>query len=705
MFVEDISVPDMIYALTIRSPACRGVIKDIECPKLPHGYFLIKAEDIPGKNNLVDLQLPILADKYVEYIGQPTAILAGPDETKLEELAAGIKVTIEENSELIPGGPLNDVIVKREIISGDHAGIPADEIIQSEESGLIPGIITGVYATGIQEHWYSEATGAVAIPPKAKGESNLTIYTATQWIYHVRRSAARVLGWNPNKIAVRAACITTHLDGKIWYPSLIACQAALAAVIVNKPVKLLLSRGEDFLYSPKRNGSEIRIQSSIGEKGEIISSSIKVKLNLGAQAVFKDEIIDHTCLAALGAYSRRSFRIDGEGILSQIPPQGVMAGFGLSQGFFAAETHVSEIADSLSQDPAEWRKNNYITNNQSLLFGSAQKDIIPIAELIDAAAAMSDYYRKWASYELLRRRRGAKWSFTGEPLRGIGISTAFQGSGFLYNNESGNGNCEVEMTLEKDGSLEIKTSLSSSFNVYPDTWKDMIQEILGVEHSMIRLTNAVPEAPDSGPGTLSRNISLLTKLVERCCSAIRKQRFRDPLPITVKRAVKNIKKPGLNNGLDINPDAFSSPSWGCSIIEVEIEPVSLEPLIRGIWLVVDGGKILSQRRARQTLRTGIIHALGWACREQIYYEDGKIPYELYLGYDIPSPGEIPPIHVDFIWNDTAEPRGIGELPFCTIPAAYVQAVSQAMDYPFRRIPLDMRDIWEAGRQKLSEAPQ
>ncbi|GHV32891.1 hypothetical protein AGMMS4952_24120 [Spirochaetia bacterium] len=59
---------------------------------------------------------------------------------------------------------------------------------------------------------------------------------------------------------------------------------------------------------------------------------------------------------------------------------------------------------------------------------------------------------------------------------------------------------------------------------------------------------------------------------------------------------------------------------------------------------------------------------------------------------------IPPIHLDFIWNDTVKAKGIGELPFSCIPAAYVQAVSQAMDYPFEKIPLTARDVWEAEKR-------
>ena len=721
----------MIYAVIIRSPVARGSIKEIKCPKLPNFCHLITAEQIPGENRLADFPVPVLADNALSYIGQPVAILAGPEISKLEELASGIKIIVEEEPPVFsrpadradfPEGQSlvpPEVIVKRDILAGDP-----DKIF-----GETKYVLSGTYTTGIQEHWYSEPHGAVAVPSSVqrhrsetgkarkagtansvpgktkdkKAIENITIYTATQWPFHVKNSAALVLGINSEKVTVNPTLIALHLDGKIWYPSLVACHAALAAWVCRSPVILMLTRAEDFMYSPKRNGSEIKIQSALSEKGELLASDLRIKLDLGADGVFEDEIMDHTCLGALGVYEHRAFRIDGVGIRTNIPPQGPMAGFGLSQGFFAIERHISRIADALGQDPAEWRKNNFLARNKNLAIGTALKEGVPLVELIDAAAVMSDYYRKWASYELLRnRRRKEKFGFSGEPLRGIGISTAYQGNGFLYNNESGNGNCAVELTLEKDGSLEIKTSLVSSGMGYLDNWRDLAQEILGVDPALIHLTHNTNDAPDSGAGTLSRNIGVVTRLVELCCTTIRKQRFRDPLPITVKRSARPSKDPSWVQGKSIDREAFARPSWGAMVVETEIDPVSLEPLILGIWLAVDGGKILSQRRARRSLRTGIIHALGWACREKVCYTNGEIPFALFQGYNIPAPADIPPINVDFIWNDTAAPKGIGDLPFCCLPAAFVQAVSQAMDHPFDKIPLDARDIWIAGKQKISE---
>jgi len=697
-FIIDMSVSGMLHAIIIRSPIAHGSIKEIKCPELPKTYRLIKAENIPGKNSLSNFSVPVLADQKLSYIGQPVAILAGSEESVLEDIAAQIEIQAEDENASFSckNHDSENEFVKREIVSGDtQNALGKGEIILSH-----------TYTTEIQEHWYSEPHGALAEPldRSKKGIAALTIYTATQWPYHVKLSVSGVLGMDPQSVTVAPTLMTPHLDGKIWYPSLVACHAALAAWITGSPVKIMLKREEDFIFSPKRNRAEIEMVSALNKNGSISGTIIQVKLNLGAHAVFENEIIDHTCLGSLGNYSHETFKIDGVGVKTNLPPQGPFAGFGLAQGFFAAERHFSYIADTIGQDPAEWRKSNYVKKNQNIASWFTLKDTPPLSKLIDAAAFMSDYYRKWASYELLRkRRREGKWESDSISLRGIGISTAYQGSGFLNSGELGTGNFSVEVTLEKDGILEIKTSMASSGLKIPDTWQSLAQEILGVDPSMIRLTGNTADAPDAGPGTLSRNIGQITRLMEKCFSAIRNQRFRDPLPITVKRSDRRGKTQVTEKRT--YSEAFAFPGWGAAVVEIEIDPVSFNPLAKGIWLVVDGGKILNERRARLTLKTGVIQALGWAKHEQLHYRQGKIPLECYRDYDIPAPEEIPPIEVDFIWSNTTVHKGIGELPFSCVPAAYVQAVSQAMDHHFGKIPLGVEDIWEIWKKKNTEIPK
>lgn len=667
-FVDDIDVPGVLQALTIRSPIAKGRLLSIDAPKLPPAYCLIRAADIPGKKELADFAVPILAEERLSYIGEPAALLVGPDRARLEELAAQCKVNFEEEA------PETAIFSRRDIRVGD-----TESAFREAQT-----IVEGTYTTGIQAHWCSEPAGALAV---YEDEGSLRIYTAAQWPFQVRLAVAAALDMPQERVIVENTRLGVHLDGKIWYPALPACQAALGARITGKPVRIVLSRAEDFRYGPKRNGASIRLRSALGDKGQILATEASVTVDLGAQGVFTEEILDRTCLAALGLYRHGAFKIEGAAAAASTPPAGPFAGFGLAQGFFAAERHASRAASVLGQDPLEWRKNNALRGRAVLALGVPvhEHDTAMLDRLLDTAAKMADFKRKWASYEILRRKT------VREPEsaeRGIGIAWAFQGSGFLYDK----GGYAVELTLEKDGALEIRSGAVSPDNGRQEIWRKIARETLSVEGGMVRFVSGdTAKAPDSGPASLSRNITVLTKLVERACIAIRKQRFRDPLPITVRRAVHPAK--GRNwEDKPVDTSVFAHPGLGAATVEVSIDPVDYGPRIRGVWLAVDGGAVLSEERARRSLRFSIVQALSWASLEQLEYSGGIIPEERLRSYHIPGGGEVP-IHIEFL-NSTAAPKGIGELAFSCVPAAYIQAVSQAADHPFSRLPLTSRDVWE-----------
>jgi CO/xanthine dehydrogenase Mo-binding subunit len=737
-FVSDIYLPQMLYAHTIRSPVAKGRLINIERPKLPPGYILITAKDIPGKNSLGDSSHPILAGEELSYIGEPLALLLGPDKNTLEDCAKNCKVVAEE------GTPDEEIIAaRRDIRIGD-----ADAALAGAES-----VLRGNYSTGIQELWNAEPQGAVAWlndtddqddqddqdnngltqtrgekakKSKTSKKNILVVQTATQWLFHVRRSVAQVLGLADSAVLVKPAKPGLFTGGRLWYPSLIACHAALGAWIAKKPVRVILSRTEDFYFAPKRCGTEIAISSAHNEKGNISGIEINATVNLGAYEINAKEILDHVYLGTLGVYNTKNITFSGIAIRTNTPPQGPFAGFGYSQGAFALERHVSRIAENCNQDPSQWRTENYSKSPPGFL----AKNAVPHVSLIDTVTKISDYRRKWASYELLRQNHRGKdtassWAQRGESLRGIGIAMGYQGAGLLYIGVDKNG-YSMEVTLEKDMALEIKTTMVGSGNDYQVIWGGIASEILGPDVEKLQI-NCGDEFVDSGPSVASRNITFLTKLFEQCCREISKQRLRRQLPITVRKTIRPPKNPVFDERFpnpepQQNPDrssadslpenneyidysGFVRPGWAAAVVEVETDSVEYLPRLRGVWISVDGGKIFSEDRARRSLKTAVVQALGWAYREQISYVNGAIPREQFENFTIPGPSEIPPVNIEFIKNDSDEPKGIGDLPYACIPAAYLQAVSQAIDYHFESIPLKPADIWYADiKKKKGESP-
>jgi CO/xanthine dehydrogenase Mo-binding subunit len=148
---------------------------------------------------------------------------------------------------------------------------------------------------------------------------------------------------------------------------------------------------------------------------------------------------------------------------------------------------------------------------------------------------------------------------------------------------------------------------------------------------------------------------------------------------------------------------FLKPGMAACVVEVSIDLVECIPKIRGIWLGIDGGKIISENRARRNITRGATQALGWAFAENIEYSGGKLPKNKYDKFVISSYLDIPVLNIEFLSTDSPETKGIGELPFTCIPAAFLQAVSQAMDHCYKTIPLRRKEIWEIARLRNSDA--
>jgi CO/xanthine dehydrogenase Mo-binding subunit len=372
--------------------------------------------------------VPVLASEKLCYIGEPVAILVGPDGAKLEELAAEVVVETEPTAPPLLSIDSADAEITAQLML-DTEAFPknvcapkekptADEADDSTEAltsppNPDPAVVAGSYRTGAQEHWYSEPHGALA----GLLDNGLIVHTATQWPNHVKQSVAEALSLPVGAVSVKTADLGIHLDGKIWYPSLVAVHAALAAFITKMPVKLMLTREEDFLFSPKRPETVLEFSSLLDPKGEPYETTVNIRTGFGAETFFADAMLGSIARAAAGYYRLGRIRVKAEAVKTNLPPACPFAGFGAAQGFFALERHIARIADTVHVEGSEWRGHHF--NEKKMPVDDWEK-------LTGDMIKQCDYKRKWAAYELLCRR----WRETGEkisPMRGIGIAAVTYG--------------------------------------------------------------------------------------------------------------------------------------------------------------------------------------------------------------------------------------------------------------------------------------
>jgi CO/xanthine dehydrogenase Mo-binding subunit len=664
----------MLYVATVRSPTARGSIRSIRLPTLPAGYRSILPADIPGRNSVASFgaEVPILAQERVSYVGEPVALIAGSDPVFLEELVAATKVVCDEEEAYLNWESFSSdqVAAKRVAVVGDPDLAFSIASSVSEET----------YTSGAIEHYYSEPQGAAA----AYDYDKIAVWCATQWPYHVRDSVALALGCRAEEVSVRPTRLGIHLDGKLWYPSLLACHASIASVACGRPVKILLTREEDFRVTPKRSRSSVSVRAALGKGGELSALDVRIAINVGAYGPLADEMLSQAVLACTGAYACPNLRVEGYAVLTNTPPMGAFGGLGASHTLFAMEAHANRMAMSAGEDPASWKSRNVLRKGSRLLTGEPLKEEVPYDAIIERLAKASDYRRKYAGYELVRKRRSGR---SDGPLRGIGLAFAYQGAGPFLSGDASNSYI-VEATLDKELRVRILTSAAGGAGGVMDIWRGSAAAVLGVDVKSVSI--APPETdqvPDSGPNTLSRNVSVVNRLVERACQTIQKRRFRDPLPLTA-RAAYRVPRPIKWQDGQVSGSPFDTASWAGAVLELELDPWTLEPRPLEVWLCVDGGHVVAPERAAAALRSGTADALGACLTERFEPSGGGAEKSDYFRYGLLPLGALPTISIDFVEPDRRAPvKGIGELPFDTVPAAFLSALSQAADTPFSSLPV------------------
>ncbi|NBF41727.1 MAG: molybdopterin-dependent oxidoreductase [Spirochaetes bacterium] len=674
-FVTDMSLPDMLHCITVRARFPRGRVLGIRTPELPREIRLVTAADIPGSNRVTvgDTTLPLLADDYVSYHGEPVALLVGPELEDLAVLVEDIELDYEREEPVFEpdADDIDHRAAHRELSRGDTSG----ELANAYQ------VVQGEYRTGPQEHMYSEPLAAVA----GWEDGLLAIYTATQWIHHVHRTCRTVLGGG-HRIAVRATALGEHLDGKLWHPSLVAARAALAAHVTGRSVRLSYSAPEDFLYSSKRAPMFASYSAGLDAEGNLQCLQIRLVFNLGAYPMFAREIVDRATHAATGDYRCAHVTVRTTALQSNLPPLNAHVGLATSQVLFALESHVARIAELAQVPPDAWKRANLLTRGDRSINGITLPRSVDAARLLEDVVGRSDFSRKHAAYELQKKRR-TDFEALENPSRGIGLAFASQGSGFIGAGESEYAS-KVRVRLETDGSVHLRCPAMNTDRPLARYWRSMAAEILAVAPNHVTFDPIDSTViPDTGPLFLSRHVAVITRTVESCCNAVAKKRFRTSLPIEATRSYR-LPRSQRWNGETFRGRPFVEQAYGTAVVEVDVDPMTLAVRVRAIWMSIDGGHIIDRAAAEQSTERGIFQALGWAASEQIEYTEGTIRVGDYERYGPDARAQNPTLSIAFPQVDPKDPpRGIGELAFSCVPAAYAAAVSQATGNYLDRLPV------------------
>jgi CO/xanthine dehydrogenase Mo-binding subunit len=705
LYIDDLSFPEMLHGVTVRSPLARGKIKNIFFEgDIPWNEFtIVTAKDIPGANHvaLILNDQPYLADEVVNHPEEPILLLAHKDKYLLEEARRNVRLEIEELPALFS---LEDSLQKKEIIWGEDNVFKTylvDKGNVDEIWSTADFIVEGEYETGAQEQLYIENNGAIAIANAVEG---VTVWGSMQCPYYVHKALIALFGLPEDWIRVVQTETGGGFGGKEEYPSMIAGHAALLAWKSGKPVKIMYDRAEDMVATTKRHPSRTRHKTAVSRDGKLLAMEIDFVIDGGAYCTLSPVVLSRGTIHSAGPYVCQNVRIHSRAVATNVPPHGAFRGFGAPQSIFALERQMDKVAKAVGLTAEEFRRRNFIHEGDTTATSQVIREQVDMDQLLDRALAMTDYH--------VKRERFERDNKTSAVKKGIGFASFMHGAGF-----TGSGEVYLQSVVGAEANEEGRVRiLAASTEIGQGTntiFSQIASEALGIDYELVEVVQPdTRQVPNSGPTVASRTAMIVGKLVESSVLALKQTLIGSGLlaegftqedfqkacgeyiarfgPL---RAFSKYQPPPNVHWDDekYQGDAYGAYGWAVYVAEVSYDELTYEAHVDDFVAVQEVGRVINPVLATGQIEGGVAQAIGFTLFENVVWKDGRMANNQMTNYIIPTPADIPPIRVYFEEHPyTYGPggaKGIGELPMDGAAPAILNAIENATGMSFNHVPL------------------
>ncbi|OLC51578.1 MAG: hypothetical protein AUH43_02305 [Acidobacteria bacterium 13_1_40CM_65_14] len=689
-YIDDLTVPNLLQARTIRSTIPSGEIVDIRYDLDPKAFTVVTHRDVPGRNivALIEDDQPALAENTIRHVAEPILLLAHEDRDAL--LAARVDIVYRETApsydpEASPITFKNIAIEKGDLDQGFAA---ADVIVEGE------------YRMGHQEQLYIETNGVIAVPGP---DGDITVYGSMQCPYYVHRALKVLLGLPDEKVRVIQTETGGGFGGKEEYPSMIAGHAALVALKSRRPVKLIYDRVEDMVATTKRHPAIVRHRTGVRRDGRLTAVDIDAVIDGGAYATLSAVVLSRGVIHASGPYRCDHVRIRGRATMTNTPPNGAFRGFGAPQTQFAAEVHMDRIAEQIGIDPVRLREINALRPGDTTATGQRLGRDTSALQVLREAVKRTHFKRRRRAIAH-DNARVAGTSDVARARRGIGLSLFFHGSGF-----TGGG----EVKLASKASLALTERgvriLVASTEIGQGTrtmHAQIVADTLGIPYDDVEVNAAdTGVVPDSGPTVASRTCMIVGRILQRCAEEMRarlgkmtpKEYLRRHGPLVITREYE--RPTGMAwDDVRYRGDAYGTYGWACDVVEVEVDRDTWEVKPIAFTTVHEIGKAIHPLLALGQIEGGSAQGLGYALLEDVVMREGRMANASLTNYIIPTTLDTPRMEVVVLENPYQHgpfgAKGVGEMPIDGPAPAVINALRHA-GFDLREIPATPEKIMAA----------
>lgn len=731
VYVEDIAPKDALAVKLLRSPHANAIVEEINvsiAKKVPGVVDVYTWEDVPKQRFAIAGQTypepspydRLILDRHVRFVGDVVAIIAAENEKAALKAMKLIKVKYKILEPVLDFHQAkdNEILVHPEedwLAQVPVGGDARRNLVASEISG--DGDVDAVLADcdEVLEHAYHMRSFNQAMMETFRTYTELDRYgrlhviSSTQIVFHVRRILSQALGIPKSKIRVEKPRIGGGFGAKQTAVSEV--YPAFVTLKTGRPAQIIFTRQESQIAGSPRHEMEVRVRLGADKDGHIRGLDLYTLSNSGAYGEHGPTTVGLSGHKSIPLYTGglEAFRFGYDVVYTNTMAAGAYRGYGATQGIFALETSVNELAEKLGIDPTVIREKNMLREGMKMpaYYGETAN-----ACALDKCMVRCKELFHWDEKYPVRDMGNGK-------VRAAGVAMAMQGS-CISNVDVGS----ATVKLADDGTFNLIIGAADMGTGCDTILAQMVAECMDCSVDDVAVFGADTDASPYDSGSYASSTTYITgKAVEMACTKLKTQlcgiaagmldcsteevvfengRVKQ---INTEKSVSLAEisvKDQVNNDIAAVATAshsspVSPPPYMVGMVEIELDKDTGEVKILDYVAVVDCGITINPALARIQTEGGIVQGIGHTLFENVTYDRNGRPIESsFLQYKVPTRLDMGHLRVEF--ENSYEPTGpfgaksIGEIVINTPAPAIAHAIYRATGVWHRELPITPEKI-------------